>query len=74
MAVVTRQILQKAGRGYAPGRLALVVREHFAVLLTHSYEELVDGHRRVNRDFAAEQRLDIMLLSIASTSTVRCKL
>ena len=73
MAVVTRQMLQIADRRYAPGRLPLVVREHLTVLLTHSYEELVDGHGRVDGDFAAKQRLDIMLLNTASTSTVRNK-
>jgi hypothetical protein len=47
-----------------PGGLASFIRQQLTVLLTHGNEELVDGHRRINRDFAAEEVLNIVLLCI----------
>ena len=43
------------------GSLASVVGEQLAVLLTHSDEELVDGHGSVYGDFATEESLDVVL-------------
>jgi hypothetical protein len=45
-----------------PGGLASFIRQELTVLLAHGNEELVDGHRRINRDFAAEEVLNIVLL------------
>ena len=42
--------------------LPRVVREHLAVLLTDRDEELVDGHGRVYRDLAPEERLNLVFL------------
>ena len=43
------------------GSLSSVVGEQLAVLLTHSDEELVDGHGSVYGDFATEEGLDVVL-------------
>jgi hypothetical protein len=59
-----------------PGGLASFIRQQLAVLLAHGNEKLINGHRRVNRDFAAEEVLDVVLLCIgdcdaSGTSTGR---
>jgi hypothetical protein len=48
----------------APGGLASLIRQQLAVLLAHGDEKLVDGHRRVYCDFAAEEILNVMLLCV----------
>jgi hypothetical protein len=46
----------------APCRLSRFVHQHFTVSLTNGDEKLVNGHGRVDGDFATEQGLDIVLL------------
>jgi len=48
----------------SPGCFAGIIRQHLAVFLAHGDEELINGHGRVNCDFAAEEVLDVVLLCI----------
>ena len=43
-------------------RLPSVIYEHLAVFLAYWDEELMDGHRRVNSNFAAKEGFDVVFL------------
>ena len=47
---------------HTPRRFASIVLQHFSIFLAHCYQELVNGHGRVDRDFAAKERFDFMRL------------
>ena len=48
----------------SPGCFASVIRQHLTIFLAHGDKELINGHGRVNCDFAAEEVLDVVLLCI----------